>query len=92
LIYSFSQQQGLIIISDRLKEAIEIYKKGISCDHEISRSLYKLGTIYQDVGDLSEGRRCIEKADEMRCEILGDSWKPATCEEDFDLMVRFWSR
>lgn len=75
-----------------MKEALAIYKKCLSCQNEIARTLYKMGTIYQDVGDLAEGRTLIDEAESLRREIQGSKWNAATCEDDFDQLVRFWSR
>lgn len=64
----------------------------MSCKNEIARTLFKLGSIHQDLGDLAEGRRCMDEAEDLRREILGNVWTPATSAADFELLVRFWSR
>jgi hypothetical protein len=77
-----------------LEKALEIYTRNPEhFQNEISRTRYKRGCIYQDMGERQKGSKEIREAENMRRGVVGsENWKPAKGEEDFDAIVQFWSR
>jgi hypothetical protein len=75
-------------------QALAIYKTNEKFfKNEIARTTYKVGCLYQDLGDLGRGRANIEEAQTLRKEIMPpEKWFPATHEEDFDEIVMYWTR
>lgn len=52
-----------------------------------------LGCAYQDSGDIDNGRVLIERAEEMRKQVMGAAlWSPASGVSDFDSLINCWSR
>jgi hypothetical protein len=61
--------------------------------NEIARTKYKVGCLYQDMGDRVKGREEIKEAERLRQEIVpAENWAPARGEEAFDDIVQFWTR
>lgn len=61
--------------------------------NEIARTKYKMGCVYQDMGDRTKGRAAIEEAQRLRKEIMPpERWTAATDEQCFDDLVMFWTR
>ena len=77
-----------------LEAALEVYENTPHLfRNEIARTKYKMGCIYQDMGDMAKGRAEIRKAERMRQEIVSaEDWAPARGEEDYDEIVQFWTR
>ena len=75
-----------------LEQALSIYNNDPLYNNEIARTTYKLGCTLQDSGEMSKGRMMIEKAEMLRCQILGGAPDQDVDEESFDKLVMFWSR
>lgn len=77
-----------------LIQALEIYNSNtVFFKNEIARTEYKLGCVYQGLGDKENGREAIKEAERLRKEIVPpEKWAPALYEESFDDIVQFWSR
>lgn len=80
-------------LSVKLTQALEIYKSNtVFFKNEIARTKYKLGCVYQNLGDKENGREEIKEAERLRKEIVPpENWAPALYEESFDDIVQFWS-
>jgi hypothetical protein len=75
-----------------LDQTIAIFEKSKYLRNELARSVFKLGCVLQDAGDIRAGGDKIRKAEEMRASILGDWYFPSDQEHDYDMLVMFWSR
>ena len=77
-----------------LKKALDVYRKHpVFFKNEIARTIYKLGCVLQDAGNLSQGTQLIEEAEQLRREIVPpEHWAPAKYDQDYDEIVQFWTR
>lgn len=61
--------------------------------NEIARTKFKMGTVYQDLGELVIGRKLIDEAQRLRKDLIPpEKWRKAENEGDFDNLVQFWTR
>lgn len=76
-----------------LRNALKIFESDGAFLNERARCTYVLGCAYQDSGDIDNGRVLIERAEEMRKQVMGAAqWSPASGVSDFDSLINCWSR
>ncbi|KID60293.1 tetratricopeptide repeat domain-containing protein, partial [Metarhizium brunneum ARSEF 3297] len=76
-----------------LRDALQVFESGGAFLNETARSTFMLGCVYQDAGEIANGRLLIEKAEEMRKKVVGDAeWSPASGVSEFDSLINCWSR
>ena len=78
--------------STMLEQALSIYNNDSLYKNEIARTTYKLGCVLQDLGEMSNGRIEIEKAETLHRQMLSGAPDQDVDEESFDKLVMFWSR
>lgn len=78
---------------NNLQEALKIFESDDAFLNERARSTYMLGCVYQDLGEIENGRLLIKRAEEMLKEVVGASnWSPPLGISEFDRLVNCWSR
>lgn len=85
----------IVIISQSLNKALTIYSGGkghYQRKREIARTTFKLGLVYWEKADKKVASTLIDKAQQLRKEILGTAWVPAETEDGFDELVSIWAR
>lgn len=75
-----------------MTEAPDIYKQSDVYHNEAARTYYKLGQVLSELNIVQEAKVASETAEELRTGVMKDKWLPATSEEDFDILIVFWSR
>ena len=75
-----------------LEQALSIFNNDNMYKNEIARTSFKLGCVLQDSGEIARGKDLIEKAQELRLQILPQASSQDVDEETFDRLVMFWSR
>ncbi|KAK2741130.1 hypothetical protein FQN57_005731 [Myotisia sp. PD_48] len=78
---------------DYLQSALDIYE-GVQtkCSGEIARTTYKMSLVLQELGDNKEAKACLQTAESIRQEILGDKYYTATGEESYNELVSIRAR
>lgn len=82
----------LILIRNKLEEALKVYKSGSDekfRQKEIARTNYKLGLIFEEMGDIDKADECLRTAEQIR---MKENCAPANKEEDYDNLVSLWAR
>jgi hypothetical protein len=76
------------------KAAMSVYNESPEFfKNEIARTSFKMGAVYQDMGNLVTGRRLIDEAQKLRKDLIPpEQWRKAENESDFDELVQFWTR
>ena len=76
-----------------LEQALETFRMHKWFKNDLARATYRLGSVFQDMGDLSKGRSLIHEAEILRKELVSpEEWAPATSEDCYDHLIMFWSR
>lgn len=80
--------------SKMFNDALDVYNISPHLlKNEIARTRYKIGCLYQDMGERAKGHEEIVAAERMRQDIVpAEKWAPARGEVDFDEIVQFWTR
>ena len=82
--------------SESLERALKVYKSGSDQGFrrgEIARITYKIGLVYQELGN-HEGLAAtyFNEAEDALKDLLGEEYYPAVGEASFDLLVSIWAR
>lgn len=58
---------------------------------EIARSNFQLARVLKELGD-EDSNKCLQIAERLRKDLLGDDYTPQANEEVYDNLVSLWAR
>ena len=75
-----------------LQQALDVYNEDTNYQNESARTMYKLGIVKLDSGDIESGTALVEEAKLIYSRIFPGKPLDGLGESDFDKLVIAWSR